>query len=124
MAYYGDIYLKLSELFSNLKSIDVYYKPHPMYNSISHSSLKSILILDTQIPVELLDDGSWLYIVGFYTASLVTKKTSRCICLLELEEIQSVTNHNLKLRKLMKESRNKLIYPKNLESLRSILQCT
>ena len=119
---YGQIYVKIIELLGKLEKIDTYYKPHPMYTSIEHPSLKKIAVLDTQIPVELLDDGSWLYIVGFYTASLMKRKESKCICLLKLEEIQTEFFDLFQLQNLMIESDNKLIYPNNLESLKNLLQ--
>jgi hypothetical protein len=125
VAAYGSVYLKLLSLLGNMEMFDTYYKPHPLYHSIRHPSLNNLRILDTQIPVEFLDDGSWSYIIAFHTASLMTRKASKCICLLALEELDTKIFDQVKLLKLMEKSANQLVYPKNLNALKLLLRnCT
>ena len=118
---YGDVYLRLLKLMSELKGVDVFYKPHPLYHSINHDALKGISILDTQLPVELLDDGSWTFIVGFLTAALITKKVSKCISLIKIKELGTVPfNYNESL-KWLNGSVNEIIYPTSMLSFERLL---
>jgi hypothetical protein len=118
---YGEVYLKMLNMISEIDGVQVFYKPHPSYHILSHPSLKKISVLDTRIPVEFLDDGSWSYIVAFFTASLMTKKQSRCICLLKLRELGVVPFDFDESIKLMKKSSNNIIYPECLAEFEMLL---
>lgn len=119
---YGKMYLQLIELLGKLDYLDVYYKPHPLYHSITHPALKGVTILDTQIPVEFLDDGSWAYFIAFFTAGLITKKKSKCICLLKLEELKKTSINIDESIKIMEKSSNEMIYPKSFHHFEELLK--
>lgn len=118
---YGDTFLKVLSLLSEIDTIDTYYKPHPLYHSINHSALKKISVLDTQIPVEFLDDGSWLYIISFATTAFMKFKSSKCICLLKLDDLKTKSFDLAEFLKLLDKSVNQIIYPQNLNAFKVLL---
>jgi hypothetical protein len=122
ISFYGDTYLDVLNLLGEIGTIDTYYKPHPLYHSITHSALRNLNVLDTQIPVEFLDDGSWEYIISYATAALTTRKLSKCICLLKLEELETKAFDVPEFLKLLEEVDNQIIYPENLSSLKLLLR--
>jgi len=122
VSVYGGIYLKVLNLFSEIDSIDMYYKPHPLYHSINYSALKNISVLDTQIPVEFLDDGSWLYLVSFATTAFMTPKSSKCICLLKLHKERVYGFNKDGFLELLDKSSNEIIYPHSLNAIKLLLE--
>lgn len=119
---YGAVYLQVLKLLGEVNGIDVYYKPHPLYHSIIHPCLSGLSVLDTQIPVEFLDDGSWAYIISFFSASIMTSKVSKCICLLKLKELEINSIDLAKMLELNEKSVNEIIYPKELAEFEWLLK--
>lgn len=120
-AIYGKVYLDVLKVLANSRKFDIYFKPHPQYHSINHPALTGLHILDSQLPVEFFDNGSWAFIISFATASILTKKKSKCINLLKLQEIECKTFDLDRFTSLLSASPNHLIYPVNLKSFNKLL---
>jgi hypothetical protein len=121
VSVYGKVYLDVLDVLANNKWVDVYYKPHPLYTSISHNLLERLNILDTQLPVEFFDDGSWVYIIAFSTNSFAAAKLSKCICLLKLDVLKMNANARFGFLDMMKGGDNKIIYPSSFMELSELL---
>ena len=120
----GQIYLETLFFFDKLciqEKINLYYKPHPNYQSIDHYSLKNFKIIRTQIPLEFFDNGSWDFIIGFASAVYTSLESKNCISLIKMKGLNSKGNNIPGAIIWMENLPKNLIFPSSLEELEKII---